>query len=229
MAGKKQQQTNNNGTGADGPAAAANDAAATNPEVAAPTSDANNTAPIAVVSGDINAKLAVTLNKLQSIATVVKELTFVVKAIQKDAVKLQKGMGRRGATKSASSSAAAGAQNGGGAGQQADGNNNVPKLSGFAKPTQVSDELCDFLEIPRGQQLARTEVTRRLNAYIKKNELQDKDDRRIVIPNDALKKLLGVPEGIQLKYFNMQRFLKPHLGSSPPATVEAATPVAVSA
>ena len=39
--------------------------------------------------------------------------------------------------------------------------------SGFAKPTLISNELCDFLSKPNGTEMARTEVTKYLTQYIK--------------------------------------------------------------
>ena len=46
--------------------------------------------------------------------------------------------------------------------------------SGFVKPTQISDELATFLEKPTGIEMARTEVTRDINSYIRTHNLQDK-------------------------------------------------------
>ena len=40
--------------------------------------------------------------------------------------------------------------------------------SGFAKPTKVTKELCDFMDKPEGSEIARTEVTKALVIYIKK-------------------------------------------------------------
>ena len=50
--------------------------------------------------------------------------------------------------------------------------------SGFVKPALISDELASFLEKPSGSQMARTEVTREINAYIRANSLQDKSNGR---------------------------------------------------
>ena len=44
--------------------------------------------------------------------------------------------------------------------------------SGFAKPTKVTKELCEFMEKPEGTEIARTEVTKSLSQYIKTNNLQ---------------------------------------------------------
>merc|ERR1712010_169525 len=47
--------------------------------------------------------------------------------------------------------------------------------SGFAKPTKISQELCDFLKKPAGTEMARTEVTKYLTSYIKEHKLQYPD------------------------------------------------------
>lgn len=82
--------------------------------------------------------------------------------------------------------------------------------SGFAKPTKISDELCAFLSVPKGTEMARTEVTRKLNAYIKENGLFDQANKRKILPNAALKKLLGSKDGDDVSYFNVQRYMKRH-------------------
>lgn len=91
--------------------------------------------------------------------------------------------------------------------------------SGFAKSSPISDELADFLGLPKGSELARTEATRRINAYIKANNLQNPDAKTIILPDAKLKALLAPPEGAVVKYFNLQSFLKRHFGT-------ASTPVA---
>ena len=82
--------------------------------------------------------------------------------------------------------------------------------SGFAKPTKISDELCAFLTVAKGTEMARTEVTRKLNAYIKENGLFDQANKRKILPNAALKKLLGCKDGDDVSYFNVQRYMKRH-------------------
>jgi chromatin remodeling complex protein RSC6 len=79
--------------------------------------------------------------------------------------------------------------------------------SGFAKPTKLSDELCAFLKVPSGTELARTEVTRMLNAYIKEHQLQDPADKRKILPNTELQGILAPGE---VTYFNLQSKLKHH-------------------
>ena len=43
--------------------------------------------------------------------------------------------------------------------------------SGFATPRKVTDELCNFMNKSNGTEIARTEVTKALIAYIKENKL----------------------------------------------------------
>jgi chromatin remodeling complex protein RSC6 len=84
------------------------------------------------------------------------------------------------------------------------------KPSGFATPTKISDELCKFMSEPEGAEVARTEVTRYIIKYIKDNELQNPENRRIIMPNDELKELLGSTETDEVNYFNIQKFMNRH-------------------
>ena len=81
--------------------------------------------------------------------------------------------------------------------------------SGFNKPTRISSELAVFLQVEMGTELPRTEVTRRINAYIKEHNLQNPADRRQINCDKKLDKLLK-PKDVQLSYFNLQTYLSPH-------------------
>jgi len=89
--------------------------------------------------------------------------------------------------------------------------------SGFVKPTKISNELADFLGRDRGSLMARTDVTKQMTAYIRKNNLQDKDNGRIILPDPKLKKLLKLGDADSLTYFNLQKFMGPHFEKSVPA------------
>ena len=92
--------------------------------------------------------------------------------------------------------------------------------SGFVKPTLISDELATFLGKTIGTEMARTEVTREINKYIRANALQDKDNGRKINPDSALTTLLKVGTDEELTYFNLQRYMSPHfakLGAPIPA------------
>jgi chromatin remodeling complex protein RSC6 len=86
--------------------------------------------------------------------------------------------------------------------------------SGFVKPTRISDELAHFLEKPSGSEMARTEVTRDINKYIRLHNLQDKDNGRKINPDTKLATLLKITGGEELTYFNLQRFMSPHFAKA---------------
>jgi len=90
--------------------------------------------------------------------------------------------------------------------------------SGFVKPTLISKELSEFLGKTDGAEMARTEVTREINAYIRNNNLQDKENGRRINPDAKLKSLLKLKKGEELTYFNLQRYMSPHFAKTAVAT-----------
>jgi upstream activation factor subunit UAF30 len=95
--------------------------------------------------------------------------------------------------------------------------------SGFVKPTRISDELAKFLEKPTGSEMARTEVTREINTYIRAHNLQDKENGRKIIPDTKLATLLKLKKSDELTYFNLQRYMSPHFAKATKDVVVAAT------
>ena len=69
------------------------------------------------------------------------------------------------------------------------------KVSGFEKPTAISDELAKFVSEPVGSMLARTAVSKKIHEYVKENNLQNPENRRIINPDAKLKKLLKIGAG----------------------------------
>ena len=86
--------------------------------------------------------------------------------------------------------------------------------SGFVKPTLISPALAAFLGKPEGTEMARTEVTREINGYIRQHKLQDKDNGRIIRPDSKLKSLLNIGAGEELTYFNLQKYMSPHFAKA---------------
>ena len=101
--------------------------------------------------------------------------------------------------------------------------------SGFVKPTRISDELAKFLEKPSGSEMARTEVTRDINKYIRTNNLQDKENGRKINPDSKLATLLKLKKTDELTYFNLQRYMSPHFAKASKDLVAAPVSVTVSA
>jgi len=84
------------------------------------------------------------------------------------------------------------------------------KPSGFLKPMLISDELAMFLGKPLGTEMTRVDVNKELNAYIKDNDLQDKENDRKINPDEKLRKILTLSDGDEVTYFRLQRYLKHH-------------------
>jgi chromatin remodeling complex protein RSC6 len=82
--------------------------------------------------------------------------------------------------------------------------------SGFAKPSKVTKELCEFMNKTEGTEIARTEVTRAIVAYIKENKLENTTNSKIIAPDEKLKMLLGIEDGEELNYFNIQKYMNKH-------------------
>ena len=82
--------------------------------------------------------------------------------------------------------------------------------SGFAKPGPVSDELRAFLDLAPEDLIARTAVTKRINAYCKEHKLQNEADKRKISADPALRKLLRMGKTDELTFFNLQTYMKVH-------------------
>uniref|UniRef100_A0A6C0EVR7 DM2 domain-containing protein n=1 Tax=viral metagenome TaxID=1070528 RepID=A0A6C0EVR7_9ZZZZ len=87
--------------------------------------------------------------------------------------------------------------------------------SGFVKPTRISDELASFLGKDKGSEMARTEVTRDINVYIRQNALQDASNGRKINPDDKLATLLKFDKSKdELTYFNLQKYMSCHFAKN---------------
>jgi chromatin remodeling complex protein RSC6 len=87
------------------------------------------------------------------------------------------------------------------------------KPSAFMKPVQVSETLA---EIVGAGPMARTEVTKKLWDYIKKHKLQDQHNKRNILPDQKLAKVLGSTQPIDM--FKMTSKISKHLKEAELAT-----------
>ncbi len=130
------------------------------------------------------------LAKIQNIAAQMSALKTEFRALEKTAIREMKAAKKLSQKKKRKTS------------------NRAP--SGFVKPTLISSELATFLGKPNGTEMARTEVTREINKYIRSHDLQDKENGRKINPDDKLRSLLKLKKSDELTYFNLQRYMSPH-------------------
>jgi len=76
----------------------------------------------------------------------------------------------------------------------------------FMKPVQPSAALS---EVVGSKAIPRTEVTKKLWAYIKKNKLQDAKNKRMIKSDDTLKPIFGGKS--QVNMFEMTKLVSKHL------------------
>ena len=131
-------------------------------------------------------------NKFQDIQLVMKTLQSNLKVLQKEVLRDRKESKKKSDKK---------------ANKKNSDKKRVP--SGFAKPGPISDELAKFLGMPAGSQLARTEVTTKVIAYVKEFNLQNPENKKQIISDEKLKALLEPGDNV-ITFFNLQTFLKKH-------------------
>jgi chromatin remodeling complex protein RSC6 len=76
----------------------------------------------------------------------------------------------------------------------------------FMKPMNVSSTLASVIG---SNPMPRTEVTSKLWGYIKKNNLQDKTNRRMINADDKLREVFGGKK--QVSMFEMTKLVSKHL------------------
>ena len=131
------------------------------------------------------------LGQLKTLQTTLKELTVYTAKLEKRVAKDQRAVQKRVN------------------GKRRRTNPNASP-SGFSKPGPVSAELAKFLKLGKGELIARTEVTKRINTYCKENGLQGKEDKRVLKPDKTLKTLLRLGPKDELTFFNLQKYMKVH-------------------
>jgi len=93
--------------------------------------------------------------------------------------------------------------------------------NGFSKPQDVTDTLRAFLGLGPGEQISRSNVTKRISAYVKDNGLKHPDNGRVIVLDDKLTTLLNPTAGEQITFLNIQKYLSPHYIKAPGAPEKA--------
>ena len=179
---------------------------AATPAVAASSENVVIATPAAAESSSITEDFAAFFTKLQSVTSLLSALKSDFRALEKKSARQLK-VSQKASAKRKHSSV-----------------NRAP--SGFVQPTLISDELAGFLGKDKGSKMARTEVTREINAYIRSNNLQDKENGRRINADNNLSTLLKLKKGEELTYFNLQRYMSPHFAKTVKAVAAAAVATA---
>lgn len=86
--------------------------------------------------------------------------------------------------------------------------------SGFLKQVAISKEMAKFIGCDPTELKSRVDVTKHICNYVKEHGLQNPKDKREIIPDTKLKKLLRVQKGDPaLTYYRVQSKLKPHFSN----------------
>ena len=156
------------------------------------------TAPVAApVTNEVVEEASGIQQKMTEFSAKIQQISSIFSSIKGDFKTLEKSVTRE--LKAAQKSSAKRAKRAG---------NRQP--SGFVKPTRISDELANFLGKSVGTEMARTDVSKEINAYIRANNLQRPDNGRFIVPDAKLTSLLKLGKNDELSYFNLQRYMKPH-------------------
>jgi len=156
------------------------------PVVVAPTSEVEK--PVVVAeSGLDTSSLDDLASKFSALATLLKETQSAFKVLSKDYERMKKVISKTERKRA----------------------NARTNPNGFAKPAKITDALCTFLAVPAGTEMSRTDVTRKINQYIKEHNLNKPENKRIILPDDKLRAILGVKSNEEVSFFSLQRFLSP--------------------
>merc|ERR1711956_24869 len=84
----------------------------------------------------------------------------------------------------------------------------MPKGSGLTKPMKLS---ADLAEVVGKKEASRAECIKQLWAYIKKNNLQDPENKQFFNPDKKMAKVFGSD---RIRAFGMAKFLSAHLSAT---------------
>ena len=77
----------------------------------------------------------------------------------------------------------------------------------FTTPVTLKDDLCTFLGKSKGSQMTPADVTRAFSAYVDAHKLKDVEKGHTIHPDVAMRNVLGVKDGDNLTYRNIQSYL----------------------
>jgi upstream activation factor subunit UAF30 len=129
------------------------------------------------------------INQFQDVQLVMKTLHFNMKILQKEVLRERKELKKKESKIKKKS-------------------DKKKNKSGLKKPTPISEELSSFLKTSE-HELARTEVTTKVIAYIKEKNLQNPANKKQILPDTDLENILQAGNDV-VTFFNLSRYLKKH-------------------
>lgn len=97
--------------------------------------------------------------------------------------------------------------------------------SGFLKPVQISKDMAKFTGWNPDDLRSRVDVTKYICKYIRDNNLQNPEDRRQIVADKKLSKLLeydSASDDKPLTYYRIQTYMKKHFTNPPKEVVTTA-------
>lgn len=141
-------------------------------------------------SPDLLDKIDVLCKRIVSGDLTFKKIPHELKLLKKDVVKLQKASKKKEKGKKRVNS----------------------QLSGIQKPGKLTKEMYEFTGWDIGKEYSRVDVTKHICHYIREHQLQNPDDKRLIMidRDPKLSRALGYKEGVdpKLSYPLIQRFIK---------------------
>lgn len=95
--------------------------------------------------------------------------------------------------------------------------------NGFNKPLDISEELRKFLKLAAGEQISRSQVTKKVNEYVTEKGLKQGQNINL---DASLKSILDPPADVQVTFLNIQKYINKHYIKTDKPVKEKAAPAA---
>jgi len=89
--------------------------------------------------------------------------------------------------------------------------------NGFNKPLDVSEELRTFLKLAPGEQISRSQVTKKINEYVTEKGLKAGQN---ISMDASLRSILDPPADVQVTFLNIQKYINKHYVKNEPVAKE---------
>lgn len=96
--------------------------------------------------------------------------------------------------------------------------------NGFNKPLDISEELRKFLKLAAGEQISRSQVTKKVNEYVTEKGLKQGQNINM---DASLKAILDPPADVQVTFLNIQKYINKHYIKTEKPVKEKTTSAAV--